>query len=344
MSDTSPADTPLHWLGDFGRRYPGAWEGFERMRGLRGTELPTWPDWCYAPIAAGIAAATDGAEMASWTPQQLKAMRDAPMLVALAAWRMGKGVYVVDPDLLEALWDTPVTGNIPSEVLRHLPEWCVYVHLDRKLGGGRHLQGAFVHLEYDPNDGSSELRLVLAYSRRLEAHAIDLGGTLDEGIASMLDDGIMRGQSMIPARLRKAAAEELRRIVEPLVSVALYLASEAREFDGDGRPGNPRPTKTKAGWRTFPQSAPRRWDVGVRIGAALRAANDELRSYGGESGSGRARMRPHLRRAHWTFRWTGPRTSVQEAKSIWMRPRLIAAGDSDEELPAVIHAVEVEPD
>lgn len=342
MSATSPADTPLHWLGDLGRRYEGAWPFLEDLRGLRGTELPTWPDWCYVPIAGGIAAVTQGADISTWSTKQVLAVKDAAAVVALGAWRMSKGVYVVDPDLLDALWHTPVTGDIPSKVLQRLPEWCPYVHLDRKLGGGRHLRGAWVSLEYDPNDGSSELRVTLAYQRRLESHAIDLGGTLQEGIESMADDAIMRGQTMLPTKLRQAAVDELRRIVEPIVSVTLYLCSEAREIDGVGQPGNPRPTKVKSGWRTFPAPAPRQWDVGVRIGAALRAASSEAGGGRERTATGRARPRAHVRRAHWALRWTGPRTGEQTPVVRWIAPTLVAADGDGGDLPAVIHPVDDE--
>ena len=46
---------------------------------------------------------------------------------ALAAWRVTQGIYRFDPTTFDALWETPVTGDIPTEVLFHLPEWCVYI-------------------------------------------------------------------------------------------------------------------------------------------------------------------------------------------------------------------------
>jgi hypothetical protein len=69
---------------------------------------------------------------------------DPMILAALCAWRMGKGVYRFDPDLLQELWETPVTGEIPGEILLHLPEWCVYLELPgRVLGNDLLIQRLF---------------------------------------------------------------------------------------------------------------------------------------------------------------------------------------------------------
>jgi hypothetical protein len=72
-----------------------------------------------------------------------------------------QGVYRFDPTVLDALWETPVTGDIPTEVLYHLPEWCVYVNTPGKTWQGGSLHGFFAHLEHDVDDKRTELRFVL---------------------------------------------------------------------------------------------------------------------------------------------------------------------------------------
>ncbi len=57
----------------------------------------------------------------------------------MAAWRPTQGIYRFATNLLDELWDTPVTGDLPSDLLHRLPEWCVYIELfpaqwDPKLG------------------------------------------------------------------------------------------------------------------------------------------------------------------------------------------------------------------
>ena len=85
------------------------------------------------------------------------------ILGALAAWRVTQGIYRFDPTTFDALWKTPVNGDIPTEVLFHLPEWCVSASRTRdQTWHGATLNGFFAHLEFDMNDRcGTELRLVL---------------------------------------------------------------------------------------------------------------------------------------------------------------------------------------
>jgi hypothetical protein len=64
--------------------------------------------------------------------------------------------------------------------------------------------------------------------------------------------------------------------LEGMVLLALYLASENREISNPlgQQPQNSRSTSTKRGPRTYPPPTPTKWDVGLRLGAALRAARE----------------------------------------------------------------------
>jgi len=61
----------------------------------------------------------------------------------------------------DALWKTLVTGDIPTEVLHHLPERCVTISTPEQTWQGATLQGFFNHVECDMNDRRTELRLAL---------------------------------------------------------------------------------------------------------------------------------------------------------------------------------------
>lgn len=335
-----PADAPLAWLSEYARQYPDAWRGIERLRGARGRGLPNWPGWCYVPLAAGVAAVTGGADLdgldanerADWA-------HDAAVVTALSAWRQTKGVYVLDPDLLEALWSTPLTGDVPSAVLKRLPEWCVYVHLADRPMGQEIASGFWTHLEADVDTNREELRFVLAGQATVTPLTVHLVGSLSAGIEAALVESNKHSPQPLRGERWNYYAREMRALTEPLVNLVLYLCSEAPEIEGKGKPGNPRPQKVKGGTRTFPAPGPRLWSVGSRIGAALRAARDRNDSEPEVTATGRARPRPHIRRAHWAVRWTGPRTGEQTPVLRWLAPTLVAA-DTGEELPAVVHRVE----
>lgn len=108
---------------------------------MRGGDLPAWPAWCYLPLAGGMAIATQGRDPTSFQ-DPTGVVRDAATIAALSAWRPTKGVYQFHPQLLDALWGTPVTGDLPTQVLKRLPEWCVYIPLERELSKTETLHGA----------------------------------------------------------------------------------------------------------------------------------------------------------------------------------------------------------
>lgn len=112
---------------------------------------------------------------------------------ALAAWRVTQGIYRFDPTTFDALWKTPVTGDIPTEVLFHLPEWCVYIPTPDQTWQGAMLNGFFAHLECDMNKRRIELRLVLdvtgAAGDDLIVMPIHLGkGGVTGGVEAMLKE------------------------------------------------------------------------------------------------------------------------------------------------------------
>ena len=112
---------PRKILDNFSRFYPDAWKQVDEFRATR-KELGDWADWCYLPLAGTYAIVTKGKTLQS--PNQAQHIG---ILGALAARRVTQGIYRFDPTTFDALWKTPVTGDVRTEVLFHLPEWCVYI-------------------------------------------------------------------------------------------------------------------------------------------------------------------------------------------------------------------------
>jgi len=313
--------SPQLAVSHIGRRYPGVWKKHEQVRSQHHHD---WPRWCYCPL-------TETAEiLASYGAFRAG---DIGVVGALAAWKATQGIYRFDPDLQRALMDTPVKGDLPVEVLEHLPGWCVYVEMDPSGS----IQGFWAHLEWDEVQDRRELRLVLhptGEGRALVAVPIHLGvGGLEEALRSMAQETPRPGTPV----------GWLADLLEPLISLLLYLCSAAAEIR-DSRTGWERgahsPDKPKRRKKRRRSSAgrpsPTTWDVGWRFGAALRASRKAAEGSGGSAGAGSS-PRPHIRRAHWhTYRvGKGRRKRVLR----WVHPIMVGTG----ERVATVHRVALEP-
>ncbi|MBV8454865.1 MAG: hypothetical protein JOZ29_21735, partial [Deltaproteobacteria bacterium] len=72
------------------------------------------------------------------------------------------GIYRIDPEVSEAIWNTSIEGQLPAELLFHLPEWCVYIETPGKsLSTGKCLEGFFAHLNAASAANDPELHLLL---------------------------------------------------------------------------------------------------------------------------------------------------------------------------------------
>ena len=328
---------PRKHVTRFGQLYPRAWRQVDHLRADR-EGLGGWPDWCFLPLAGSFAIVTGGRALPPG-----ERVEHVGILGALAAWRVTQGIYRFDPTVLDALWDTPVTGDIPTEVLHHLPEWCVYVATPGKTWNGATLHGFFAHLEHDSNDGRTELRLVLdvtgADGDDLIVIPVHLGqGGVAEGVAAMMRESARH--QPIPSSVHGDVIEAVSGTVSPLVSLVLYLCSQAAEIrsgSGGGRPPTrAKAVKTKKGMRLFPPEQPRSWEVGYRLGAALRKGMCGQGVETEHPGS-HASPRPHVRRAHWHSFWTG-RRDRPEVRSVvvkWLPPIPVNVVDIEDLTPTV---------
>jgi len=105
--------------------------------------------------------------------------------------------------------------------------------------------------------------------------------------------------------------------------------------DGTRQPVAPEITKTKSGPRLFPPNQPITWDVGLRMGAALRIAQ---RAHLNNPLGGGIRVRPHVRRAHWHGYWHGPREGGRNFKLKWLPPVAVKV-DSEDALAVLVREV-----
>jgi hypothetical protein len=276
----------------------------------------------------------------------------------LATWRLGKGVYRFDDDLRQALLETPVTGDIPTDVLKRLPEWCVYVETPGFRPNDLLVHGFFacitrfngeevLHLTIDSQDPTRS-RLIgfvpIGLSHRTIEDALrwnvlqSIAVTKDfsqKGVpfAKPLQAELDRADRD-PERVDELVAGALGD-VGPLLSLALYLCADDAEIDAD-RPRRPIPTVTKGGTRFFAAGMSRLIGVGLRLGARLRDARQRAAN---DRPAGTNTVIPHLRKAHWHTYLYGPRSGEQQRRLRWIHPTLVNDHARADDAPAVLHPV-----
>ncbi|MFA5633360.1 MAG: hypothetical protein WC997_17840 [Porticoccaceae bacterium] len=322
-----PLRGPLQHLNETSRRFPAAWQRVEIFRQGRGVDLPKWPAWCFLPMAAWLAIASDGEPVEGGA--LLAAAGDAATLAAVGAWRYSQGIYRFDTDAGAALADTLMQGEMPSEVLLRLPEWSAYIETPGRKWANLEIDGFWVHLEWDANSQRKELRFLLDTGAGLLPQILHLGPwTVTEAVDRWYAEARKNAASAgihVPGLDNPDAVQATGAAIQPLLAMVLYLCSDEPEIDDQEAPGErparPKPTRTKKGWRLFPPKKPRIWTVGEKIGSVLRDAQQ------GEA-SGRA-VRPHLRRAHWHGFWTGPRDGERKFIYKWLPPTVVAGARDD---------------
>jgi hypothetical protein len=348
---------PKKHLEYYSKVYPSAWKHVDKFRAGRGIELPFWPEWCFMPLAGSYAIVSAEAEAQGiniYSSQGMALINDVGIIGALAAWRVTQGIYRFDTDLYQAVISTPLTGDLPHEVLFNMPEWCVYIETPGFTFLEQKIAGYFAYLEYDVNAMRKELRLVLDHIvpdgsiPYLQSLVIHLGPwSLKQSLEKVLQEASKQsGNLNIILNFKEINKNKAVEVVQddyvPLVLLLLYICSTNSDIgDGAKRPVKPNSKKTKKGNRMFPQNKIFTWDVGVRMGASLRKARLGGYSKTSESERQHASPRPHIRRAHWHHYWTGPLDGDRKLVVKWIPPIPVNV-DGDENLPSVIRKVKKE--
>ncbi len=323
---------PAEYLRKYLAVYPQAKGQADDFRAAQGSGMEAWPSWCYLPLSGAYAIASTEAERQG-VDEKLMAS-DIGNLGALLAWRQTQGVYRFDETLFRALWDTDLSGDIPTETLYQIPEWCVWIETPNAPGAVPS-RGFFAYLEYDYSTQLSELRFAIDSTEShqppgaLIQQILHLNKpTIAEALAAGYEQGARlaneRGEK-IPFTSEQAleAGKILREVAAPRLSLLLYLCtvnSEIRDAKGSTKaPANPQPVKIRSGTKLFAAATPTKWDVGFRIGAALQHAQEQAQAEERvTTGAGHASPRPHIRRAHWHTYKTGAGRSNEVLK--WLPP------------------------
>ena len=331
---------PLQLLKHVSKRYPNAWEYMEQIHQSNGKDgNPSWPNWCYAPMAAALAIATQSDKTLF---SQLRAVSDAQQIDALTSWRVSKEVFIINETLEETLFQQADDTSVPANILMQIPYPCFYIQFTNFMFQGRAISGAFIHLEYDVKNSSTELRVLfvfadgntLGFPIHVNAGKIENSEhiTVQEAINAIGKDSPLGALRDMMQTENAAIKDALSKTLQ----VVLYLCSQNAEI----APNKEQSTVYKRGRKIRDSYAEiRKWDVGIRIGAAIKSsnqsepANDNVKNH-----SAHASPRPHMRRGHWHNFWAGSKSTPNERKLVlkWVAPTFI--GELDE-TPVVIHNV-----
>lgn len=345
----------LSHLRECQSRYPKAWRQIDKCRADR-TQLGDWPNWCFCPLAASYAIVCDQhnlddlsqySHVLAYSQDEGDNAKlpvlDVGRIGALAAWRTTQGIHWIDDTVRIAVMDTPMSGEIPVDILLALPEWCIYVPTPGHEISGREVAGFFAHLERDANRGHIELRMLVDYVDGPPMHSLMSeilhlrpGLSFAASYELMLDEMGRNAEAAGASASYQIAAEELRKTsrerIGPLLSILLYLCSSTAEYHDAGKSGavkptNPSPKRTKDGWRLFPPDRPKIWTIGDRLGKAIREATEQTK----RDDVHRAGPRPHVRRAHWHSFWRGAKSEPTLRKIVlkWLPPMAVAMTDDE---------------
>lgn len=323
---------PVKLQRDIERRYPGIWDIVSHVRNDKGNKakgIKDWSDWCYLPVAAWFAIV----EKVQKDNGDALSIPVAQQITAVGTWRLGKGIYRFDSDLYSELIDTPVSDNLPVEIFLRLPEYCMYVETPILFFKGELMYGFYAFLEEDYQDGTPELRLLFDLERTHYPFIlpIPVGGDFktefnkiyqsEEMISDALEKGYFKGATMEDIFLE---TQLMRNLATRSLSLLLYLCSNEPDYGDRMPPVHAAPKKVKSGEKWFAAPGITTWEVGVRIGAAIRKYRQQApEREGGEPTDGHhTPKRPHMRRAHWHGFWMGPRKEPEKMKFVlhWIPP------------------------
>ncbi|MFT3700186.1 MAG: hypothetical protein QM831_43975 [Kofleriaceae bacterium] len=259
----------------------------------------------------------------------------------MAAWRVTQGIYRFAPNLLDELTATSVSGELPSDLLRRLPEWCVYVELGYSTSIGV-IHGVWARIGYDAETHEEELDLLLdVNASTLHVMRLPLVGTLEESLEVTRRDtrALARGNAkrLLIAEMQHT---ETRKIAEPVMSVILYLCSANSEIASSDR-SHPRTrphSKVLANGDIScpPANEPTIWATGTRLGSALRRARERT---GSTPLAQESSVAPHIRRAHWHAYWLGAAETPERRRELRWLPPIPVNLDDDAPLLATLRPV-----
>lgn len=308
--------------------YPDAEKQSDTLRSAKTSGDMTWPDWCWLPVRAAHTIVLNEIQKHP-DVSMMQAAPDVGNLAAILNWRITKGVYRFDEDLLKSLWEVSLDRDIPVDVFFNLPEWCCYIDLEGfGPADAMELAGFFVYLEYDTNTGGREIRLTFARLSNSEKGPalstlpfhIDDQKQIGDMLQGSFDFAAMHGPDHIRQQLESTPPlqKEAADLYSRYFSLVLYLCTADRDIIRTSKV-----RKTKKSKKKQKRALPVEYRVGSAIGGAIRRARGAAEKGTGE-GSKKA---PHIRKAHYHTYWTGKKGEKKKPVVKLIAPIPVNIGD-----------------
>lgn len=333
---------PLELVNQVANKYQDCWNIVEDFR--NDSTLPWWDKRCYIPIAAGLAIAADGdmSKKAIWNSSL-----EADLIVATAAWRLHKQVYLFDPAMEKVLINQADQNlKIPIDILNKIPFFCVYIETTTM----EDMDGFFVHFESDTNTGELELRFLIVLKDGdifpIPFHLIE-GGTIADGINASFEKA-NENQRMLHTNKYEIddAKDYARDLCCKLLQLVLYVCSKNKEMVEDSV--QKKITRQPKSFQFIKDKyrEVQRWNFGEKSGDFIRKFykthdfEEEVKKKNEtnitnnpkRSKTNGTPKRPHLRKAHWHHYWIGSDNKENRTLELkWMAPMFIHKDDVDED-------------
>jgi hypothetical protein len=263
-------------------------------------------------------------------------------------------------ELYQSLIETEI-DKLPVELFYQLPTYCLYIE-HRDVIDNRQIEGFFVHLERDIIKKCHELRFLLCgtagETKTLLPQVLHLipNTTLDQSLQAVLEAGLqaVAGSDSDNGyrQLYEQAAHQTwldgarQLLLEPLrklVALTLYCVVQNADWPATGRPQRPQTSRVKGSERFFASPRPARWELGAKLGSALRQAKSEHQTNQTSGETGRT-VAPHLRKCHFHAFLIGSRTAENRQYTVkFLAPIPVNMPDLKADVSATIRPAREKP-
>ena len=333
---------PLKITQEWGKLFPGIWKEIDDSRDFFAKRFSPWNPICLIPT-----------EATTYVLLKRNSRLDATAGMALQvlySWRKYKKVYAINEDLAELLMKSSEDMAVLSENVMKLPFPAIYIEFDGWLFDNQFI-GAFINFDSPFEDVDMQIRSVelqiSLVNKELKMKLLPL--VIKEGV-SIVDSfkryfDLTTENDFMSQNRQKELMDDVR-VASQIIQVVLYLCAANAEIAEN-------PVQKKIYQKSTDNNKEKdvlreveKFDVGVRIGKAIKLHKDEcvkekkeLEELSKEYRKG-TKKRPHVRRSHFHNYWVGTGDN-KHLELRFLTPAYInfSANNEEESLDVVKHEI-----